>query len=97
MTNPNPPGLAPDDLSGTTGTGTTTSSTGRALLAMTRWLLAPRTMWHARRLASADPSMDAQTAWTVARLTRHPDEHAYALAHPDTYAHALAHLNGTRL
>ncbi|PJN24786.1 hypothetical protein CG717_31680 [Streptomyces sp. CB02613] len=49
------------------------------------------------RLAAADPNLDAQTAWRVARLTRHPDEHAYVLAHPDTYAHALAHLNDRRI
>ncbi|MFK0188277.1 hypothetical protein ACIQV1_29150 [Streptomyces rubiginosohelvolus] len=97
MTDPNPPGLAPDNLRATAGSDPTASSVGRARLSMTRWLLAPRTMWHARRLAAADPSLDAQTAWMIARLTRHPDEYAYALAHPDTYAHALAHLGNRRI
>ncbi|MGW8985168.1 hypothetical protein ACWGQ9_21185 [Streptomyces parvus] len=97
MTDPNPPGLTPDDLPATGGPGPTASSTGRARLSMTRWLLAPRTMWHARRLAAADPSLDKQAAWMVTRLTRHPDEHAYALAHPDTYAHALVRPDDRRI
>lgn len=49
-------------------------------------------MWHARCLAAAGPRLNKQAAWMVARLARHPDEHAYALAHPDTYALAIAHL-----
>ncbi|MFJ5850781.1 hypothetical protein [Streptomyces sp. NPDC092903] len=93
MTDPNPPVLAPNDIPASAGPGPVASGTGRARLSMTRWLLTPRTMWHARRLAAADPSMDAQTAWMVAGLTRHPDEHAYALGHPDAYTHALAHLD----
>ncbi|MEU9677857.1 hypothetical protein AB0D92_30650 [Streptomyces parvus] len=96
MTDPLPPCPAPDGLLAAAGADPAASSTGRARLSMARWFLAPRTMWHARRLAAADPGLDAQTAWVVARLTRHPDEHAYALAHPDTYARALAHLDGRR-
>ncbi|WP_031088659.1 hypothetical protein [Streptomyces sp. NRRL WC-3549] len=96
VTDPNPPGLAPNDFPATAGPGPVASSTGRVRLSMTRWLLTPRTMWHARRLAAAAPGMDAQTAWVVARLTRHPDEYAYALAHPGSYAHALAHLDDRR-
>ncbi|MFJ5851294.1 hypothetical protein [Streptomyces sp. NPDC092903] len=96
VTDLNPPGLAPDDLPAATGPGPTASDTGRVRLSMTRWLLDPRTMWHARRLAAAAPGMDAQTAWMVARLTRHPDEHAYALAHPDTCTDALAYLGAER-
>ncbi|MFJ8769871.1 hypothetical protein [Streptomyces clavifer] len=96
VTDPNPPDLAPSDLPATAGPGPVASSAGRVRLSMARWLLAPCTMWHARRLAAAAPGMDAQTAWVVARLTRHPDEYAYALAHPGSYAHALAHLDDRR-
>ncbi|MFE7854117.1 hypothetical protein [Streptomyces sp. NPDC057403] len=49
-----------------------------------RWLLAPRTTWRARRLAADfGEGTDATTAWVMARLARHPDERAYALAHLD--------------
>ncbi|WP_336052220.1 hypothetical protein [Streptomyces sp. CA2R101] len=57
---------------------------GRVRFSLTRWLLAPRTTWQARRLAADfGPGMDARTAWTMARLARHPDEHVYAMAHLD--------------
>ncbi|MEU0582101.1 hypothetical protein [Streptomyces sp. NPDC006132] len=45
-----------------------------------RWVLAPRTTWQARRLAAEFGSgMDARTAWALARLARHPEEHVYAM------------------
>ncbi|MEI7030697.1 hypothetical protein [Streptomyces pratensis] len=97
MTDPSPPGLAPGDLPATARPSPAAPGIGRLQLSISRWLLAPRTMWQARRLAAADLGMDAQTAWVVARLTRHPDEYAYALAHPDTYARALAHLDDRRI
>ncbi|MGW4855899.1 hypothetical protein ACWEPZ_32230 [Streptomyces sp. NPDC004288] len=51
---------------------------------LARWMLAPRTTWRARCLAADfGAGMDARTAWTLARLHRHPDEHAYAMAHLD--------------
>ncbi|MFI9018713.1 hypothetical protein ACIGZI_32235 [Streptomyces griseus] len=80
MTDPNPPGLAPDDLPATAGFGPSAPSTRQARLSMTRWLLSPRTMWHARCLTAADPRLNKQAAWMVARLARHPDEHAYMIA-----------------
>ncbi|MGX7760387.1 hypothetical protein ACWQ06_17245 [Streptomyces angustmyceticus] len=62
------------DLKGAAGAG-------RVRFSLTRWLLAPRTTWQARRLAAGfGPGMDARTAWTMARLARHPDEHVYAMA-----------------
>ncbi|MEV7470889.1 hypothetical protein AB0O20_30945 [Streptomyces kronopolitis] len=60
------------------------AGTGRVRFALTRWLLTPRTTWQARRLAADfGPGMDARTAWTMARLARHPDERVYAMAHLD--------------
>ncbi|MGP3634314.1 hypothetical protein ACTU45_13240 [Streptomyces sp. 24-1644] len=48
------------------------------------WVLAPRTTWQARRLAADfGEGIDAKTAWVMARLARHPDEHGYAMAHLD--------------
>ncbi|WP_240103658.1 hypothetical protein [Streptomyces sp. MUM 16J] len=45
-----------------------------------RWVLAPRTTWQARRLATEfGPGMDARTAWVMARLARHPEEQVYAM------------------
>ncbi|MET8038775.1 hypothetical protein [Streptomyces sp. NPDC005345] len=45
-----------------------------------RWILAPRTTWQARRIAADfGPGMDAGTAWTMARMQRHPDEYAYVI------------------
>ncbi|MYW14783.1 hypothetical protein GT045_04485 [Streptomyces sp. SID486] len=47
-----------------------------------RWALAPRTTWQARRLAAEfGPGMDGRTAWVLARLARHPEEHVYAMQH----------------
>ncbi|MGW2393961.1 hypothetical protein ACWCYK_31385 [Streptomyces lydicamycinicus] len=61
-----------------------TAGTGRVWFSPARWLLAPRTTWQARRLAADfGPGMDARTAWTMARLARHQDEHVYAMAHLD--------------
>ncbi|WP_329273785.1 hypothetical protein [Streptomyces sp. NBC_01451] len=49
-----------------------------------RWVLAPRTTWRARRRAIAfGPGIDARTAWTMARLERHPEERAYGMRHLD--------------
>ncbi|WP_283458972.1 hypothetical protein [Streptomyces sp. G-G2] len=62
------------------------SGTGRVRLStwLWRWVLAPRTTWQARRLAADfGPGMDARTAWVMARLARHPDEHGYAMHHLD--------------
>ncbi|MGW7641303.1 hypothetical protein [Streptomyces decoyicus] len=60
------------------------AGTGRVRFLLTRWRLAPRTTWQVRRLAADfGPGMDARTAWTMARLGRHPDEHVYAMAHLD--------------
>ncbi|MCY0921153.1 hypothetical protein OS965_23690 [Streptomyces sp. H27-G5] len=45
-------------------------------------MLAPRTTWQARPLAADfGEGMDARTAWVMARLARHPDEHGYATGH----------------
>jgi hypothetical protein len=47
-------------------------------------VLAPRTTWQARRLAADfGEGMDARTAWVMARVAGHPDEHGYAMAHLD--------------
>lgn len=57
---------------------------GRPRVPLARWLLAPRTTWLAHRLAArSDPPMDARTAWTTARLQRHPDEIGYAMRDGD--------------
>ncbi|MEV0449860.1 hypothetical protein [Streptomyces sp. NPDC050600] len=81
MTDPNTtPGLASEDSSG--GAGPTVASTGRVRFPLGRWLLSPRTTWLARRIAADfGGGMDARTAWAMARLARHPDEHGYAMAH----------------
>jgi hypothetical protein len=64
--------------------GRTTAGTGRGRFPLVRWVLAPRTTWQARRLAADfGEGMDARTAWAMARLARHPDEHGYAMAHLD--------------
>ncbi|MER6305008.1 hypothetical protein [Streptomyces sp. NPDC001657] len=64
--------------------GQTVAGAGRVRFSLVRWLLAPRTTWRARRLAAEfGPGMDARTAWTMARLARHPDEHVCAMAHLD--------------
>ncbi|MER6441254.1 hypothetical protein ABT275_33455 [Streptomyces sp. NPDC001185] len=57
---------------------------GRVRFPVERWILAPRTTWQARRIAADfGPGMDADTAWTMARLQRHPDEYPYAIKHLD--------------
>ncbi|MGI5262488.1 hypothetical protein [Streptomyces angustmyceticus] len=61
-----------------------TAGAGPVRFSPARWLLAPRTTWQARRLAADfGPGMDARTAWTMARLASHPEEHVYAMAHLD--------------
>jgi hypothetical protein len=66
------------------GAGRTRPGVGRVRFPLTRWVLAPRTTWQARRLAAEfGEGMDARTAWAMARLARHPDEHGYAMAHLD--------------
>ncbi|GAB1340116.1 hypothetical protein ACE1SV_67060 [Streptomyces sp. E-15] len=62
----------------------TTAGTGRVRFPLVRWLLAPRTTWQAGRLAAGfGAGMDAKTAWAMARLARHPEEHGCAMAHLD--------------
>lgn len=49
------------------------------------WPSTCRTTWQARRLAAEfGPGMDAPTAWVMARLARHPEEHVYAMRHLDS-------------
>ncbi|MCH0560388.1 MULTISPECIES: hypothetical protein [unclassified Streptomyces] len=82
MTDPNTPNLASEDAPD--GAGRTTAGTGRVRFPLARWVLAPRTTWQARRTAADfGKGMDAKTAWVMARLARHPDEHVYAMAHLD--------------
>ncbi|MEH0521163.1 hypothetical protein ACFVZA_14830 [Streptomyces bottropensis] len=58
------------------------AGTGRVQFSLVRWVLAPRTTLQARRLvAELGSGMDAQTAWVMARLARHPDELPYAMWH----------------
>lgn len=74
--------LASADDSGRAGP--TTAVTGRVRFSLARWVLAPRTTWQARRLAADfGAGMDARTAWVMARLARHPEEHGYAMVHLD--------------
>ncbi|MGW6488186.1 hypothetical protein [Streptomyces sp. NPDC055056] len=55
-----------------------TTASARVRFPAERWILAPRTTWQARRIAADfGPGMDAGTAWTMARLQRHPDEYPY--------------------
>jgi hypothetical protein len=43
-----------------------------------RWLLAPRTSWHAWRLMRiGDDRLSFDTAWRRARVDLHPDEMPY--------------------
>ncbi|MER6557490.1 hypothetical protein ABT300_06940 [Streptomyces sp. NPDC001027] len=66
------------------GSGPTAAGKGRVRFPLVRWVLAPRTTWQARRLAADfGEGIDAKTAWVMARLARHPDEHGYAMAHLD--------------
>lgn len=58
------------------------AGTDRVQFPLARWVLAPRTTLQARRMvAEFGPGMDAQTAWMMARLARHPDELPYATWH----------------
>lgn len=62
--------------------GRTPAGTGRVRFSLVRWVLAPRTTWQARHLAAEfGPGMDADTAWVMARLARHPEERVYAMRH----------------
>ncbi|MBB4162175.1 MULTISPECIES: hypothetical protein [Streptomyces] len=82
MTDLNIPSPAAEDLPGRTSR--TTAGTGRVRFSLTRWVLAPRTTWQARRpAADFGAGVDGRTAWVMARLARHPDEHVYAMAHLD--------------
>ncbi|MFG3180179.1 hypothetical protein ACGFZC_34680 [[Kitasatospora] papulosa] len=82
MPDPNPSDLASADSRA--GAGRTAAGTGRVRFPLVRWLLAPRTTWQARRLAAGfGEGIDARTAWSMARLARHPDEHGYAMAYLD--------------
>lgn len=64
------------------GSAVKTAGTGRVQFSLVRWVLAPRTTLQARRpVAEFGPGMDAQTAWVMARLARHPDELPYAMWH----------------
>ncbi|TGZ16016.1 hypothetical protein DV517_09890 [Streptomyces sp. S816] len=75
VTDENPPDFASEDPP---------AEVGRVRFPFVRWVLAPRTTWQARCLAADfGEGMDAKTAWAMARLVRHPDEHGYAMAHLD--------------
>ncbi|WP_228386924.1 hypothetical protein [Streptomyces katsurahamanus] len=66
------------------GAGRTRPGVGRVRFPLVRWVFAPRTTWQARCLAAEfGEGMDARTAWVMARLARHPDEHGYAMARLD--------------
>ncbi|MFJ2819464.1 hypothetical protein [Streptomyces sp. NPDC087294] len=68
-----------------------------ARLWLWRWVLAPRTTWQSRRLAAPFwPGMDADTAWTLARLARHPDEHVYLAHRLNGEGHSGGTAPGTR-
>lgn len=76
-----PDGAAPSPENGP-GSAAKAAGTGRVQFSLARWVLAPRTTLQARRLvAEFGPGMDAQTAWMMARLVRHPDELPYATWH----------------
>ncbi|MFC0052087.1 hypothetical protein [Streptomyces actinomycinicus] len=87
MADPNTHDRDPEDS--TDGADRTTAGTVRARFPLVRfplvrWVLAPRTTWQARRLAGDfGEGMDARTAWVMARLARHPEEHALAMSHLD--------------
>ncbi|MEE4494988.1 MULTISPECIES: hypothetical protein [unclassified Streptomyces] len=82
MTDPNIPDLASEESHD--GEGRTTAGIDRIRFPLVRWILAPRTTWQARRLAADfGEGMDARTAWTMARLARHPEEHGFVMAHLD--------------
>ncbi|MGY9066818.1 hypothetical protein [Streptomyces sp. CAS3] len=76
------PGFSSDN--GTGPADGASASTGRVWFSLARWALAPRTTWQARRLAvEFAAGVDARTAWVMARLARHPEEHVYAMRHLD--------------
>lgn len=82
MATPNTPDPACEDSHD--GAGQPTVGTGRVRFPLVRWVLAPRTTWRARRLAADfGEGMDARTAWVMARLARHPEEHGFAMSHLD--------------
>ncbi|MET8479258.1 hypothetical protein ABZV68_18990 [Streptomyces clavifer] len=82
VTDLNTPDPASEDLPG--GADRTTAGTGRVRFPLVRWVLAPRTTWQARRLAADfGEGIDARTAWSMARLARHPEERGYAMAYLD--------------
>ncbi|MFJ9590568.1 hypothetical protein [Streptomyces acidicola] len=82
MADPNTPTLASEHSPD--GAGQTTTGIGRVRFPLVRWVLAPRTTWQARRLATDfGEGMDARTAWVMARLARHPDERGYVTTHLD--------------
>ncbi|MET8102208.1 hypothetical protein ABZV29_38130 [Streptomyces sp. NPDC005236] len=57
----------------------------RVSFSVERWILAPRTTWRARRIAADfGPGMDAKTAWSMARVQRHPDEDPFVIHHLDS-------------
>ena len=75
---PDGPGRSPEQATGPARSSVT--GIGRVLFPLMRWVLARRTTWQARRLAAEfGPGMDARTAWVMARLARHPEEHVYAM------------------
>ncbi|MEV0282344.1 hypothetical protein AB0I22_39115 [Streptomyces sp. NPDC050610] len=87
MADLNSPDPAVEDSQG--GSGRMTGP-GRVRFPLVRWVLAPRTTWQAWRLAvDFGEGMDARTAWVVARLARHPEEHAYAMVHLDDERRAV--------
>ncbi|MFE6912291.1 hypothetical protein [Streptomyces erythrochromogenes] len=46
--------------------------------------------WEARRFVfDFGAGMDARTAWVMARLARHRDDHGYAMAHLDDERRAI--------
>ncbi|MFI7086558.1 hypothetical protein ACIBUR_23545 [Streptomyces anulatus] len=74
------PDPASEDLAGEAGPAR--SGSRRVRFPLVRSVLAPRTTWQARRLAvDFGGGMDARTAWVMARLARHSDEHDLAMRH----------------
>lgn len=68
------PGPSPEQVTGPTGSPT--AGIGRVRLPLVRWVLAPRTTRQARRSAAEfGQGMDARTAWVMARVARHREEH----------------------
>lgn len=76
---PDGAGPSPENDPGQAGKA---AGTGLVQFSLVRRMLAPRTALQARRLmAEFGPGMDAQSAWVMARLVRHPDELPYAMWH----------------